>query len=170
MASARVSARIGIGPAIGGAASPLYPGGTGDVEVAIRNANSITVAITAITVPTGSEFAAGYADAALTIPQAGCTSRTSAVTWNGVIAGRSSTHALAVPLVIGPHATLTVTFTGAARMGLPAPVACEHAYFSMPALTISAAAPATKAPSRGVARDTWLTDSLSGLRTFRAHG
>jgi len=157
MASARVSARIAIGPTIGGAASPLYPGNTGDVEMAIRNANSSTVAITAITVPTDSEFAAGYADATLSTPQVGCTSDDSMVTWNGAVAGRPSTHALAARLVIGPHATLTVTFTGAARMGRRAPAACEHAYFSMPVLTASAATLTTEAPSRGSARDAWMT-------------
>jgi hypothetical protein len=156
--TSQLIAHIVIGPTIGGAASPLYPGGTGDAEVAISNANPISVAITAITVRTGPEYAAGYADAALTIPKAGCTSQTSAVTWNGALAGRSSTHALAVPLVIGPHATLTVTFTGAARMGRRAPVPCEHAYFLMPTLTAGASTATTRAPSKGTARDAWMTD------------
>lgn len=153
--TSQLIAHIVIGPAIGGAASPLYPGGTGDAEVAISNANPISVAITAITVPTGPEYAAGYADAALTIPKAGCTSRTSAVTWNGALAGRSSSYALAVPLVIGPHATLTVMFADAARMGLRTPAACEHAYFSMPSLTAVLAAAGGGTVTASPAADRW---------------
>jgi hypothetical protein len=133
----------------------LYPGGNGDVVATITNPNSAPVTVTAVDLPANTAFASGYSDSALSSPQTGCSSTTSDVVWNYATSTSGSTHTLTTPLVVGPNATLTVTFTNDASMTTSAPAACEATYFSMPSLTGIAAYAGAATPTTSPAVDSW---------------
>lgn len=133
----------------------LYPGGTGDVVATITNPNAAPVTVTAVDLPANTAFASGYQDSALTSPQTGCSSTTSDVTWNFATSTSGTAHTLTTPLVVGPNATLTVTFTNDAVMTTSAPAACEATYFSMPSLTGIAAYAGAATATTSPAVDSW---------------
>src|ERR1700722_5149236 len=101
----------------------LFPGGTGDVVVTIANTNSYPVTITAVNLPTNATQAGGFTTSALSTAQTGCSTTTSAVTWNFATATGAANN----PLV--------VTLTNDALMSSTSPAACANTFFSMPALT-----------------------------------
>ena len=118
----------------------LSPGDTGDVVVAISNANDFPVTITAVQLPTSTTYATGYTTSALSTTQTGCLAATpSDVTWSFSTTTSGSTHTLTSPLTVAASGKannpLTVTLSDAASMSLAAPLACANTFFSMPALT-----------------------------------
>jgi len=133
----------------------LYPGGTGDVVVMLRNPNPYPVTIVAVQLPTNTTAATGYTTSELTTTQTGCQAATpSGVTWNFSSVTSGSSHALATPLTVGASGQannpLTVTLTNDERMTMTAPADCEGTFFSMPSFTgitaTSGSAPSTTSP------------------------
>jgi hypothetical protein len=117
----------------------LFPGGTGDVVVTIANTNSYPVTISAVNLPTSSVQAGGFTTSALTTAQVGCSTTTSAVTWNFATGTSGTSHTLSTPLTVGasgaPNNPLVVTLTNDALMSSTSPAACANTFFSMPSLT-----------------------------------
>jgi hypothetical protein len=142
------------------AGSLLYPGVTGDVVVTIANPNPYPVTITAVQLPANTTDATGYTTSALSTPEPGCLAGTpSTVTWNFATSVSGSSHALTTPLTVGasgaPNNPLAVTLTNDATMGASAPLACAHAYFSMPSLTGIAATGGSAVSTTTPAIDGW---------------
>jgi hypothetical protein len=133
----------------------LYPGGNGDVVVAITNPNAFAVTTTGVNLPTNTTYATGFTASNLTGAIAGCASGTSDVLWNYATSSSGSVHTLTTPLVVGANSTLTVTLTNDASMTTAAPAACEGAYFSMPALTGIVASGGTGTATTSPAVDSW---------------
>lgn len=134
----------------------LYPGSSGDVVLQISNPNSLPVTITAVSLPAVTTYATGYSNSALTSALAGCTASggtASLVAWN--YASNSNPHALSTFLTVGAGATLTVTMTNDATMGLNSPAACEGAYFQMPSLTGVTASSSNSSATANPATDSW---------------
>ena len=135
----------------------LFPGGTGDVVVTIANTNSYPVTITAVNLPANTMQAGGFTNSALTTAQTGCSTSTSAVTWNFATATSGTSHTLAAPLTVGASGAsnnpLVVTLTNDASMASTSPAACANTFFSMPALTgitaTGGAATSTTSPATG---------------------
>lgn len=119
-------------------ATLLYPGSTGDVVISISNPNSFPVTVTGLTFPAATSNAAGYSDSLLTNAVLGCTAdgggAPSLVTWNG-----NGPKTLGTVMTVGASASLTLTLTNAAAMGLSSPQLCAGVYFKMPALSAVAA-------------------------------
>jgi len=133
----------------------LYPGGNGDVVVAITNPNAFAVTMTGVNLPTNTTYATGFTASNLTGAIAGCASGTSDVPWNYATSSSGSVHTLTTPLVVGANSSLTVTLTNDASMTTAAPAACEGAYFSMPALTGIVATGGTGTATTSPAVDAW---------------
>ncbi len=128
-------------------AHQLYPGGTGDVALTIRNPNPYPMTITALQLPDNAADANGYATSALSHLKPGCLASTpSRVIWTKATRTTGSSHQLTSPLVVGAGRTVTVTITGAATMTVAAPAACERTYFAMPPLTGITARPSPARP------------------------
>ncbi len=72
----------------------LFPGGTGDVVVTIANTNSYPVTITAVNLPANTVQAGGFTTSALSTAQTGCSTSTSAVTWNFATGTSGTSHTL----------------------------------------------------------------------------
>jgi hypothetical protein len=132
----------------------LFPGGTGDVVAKITNPNAFPVTITSVNLPTNLIFGGGFSDSALTLPQVGCTTTTSAVAWSFATSTSGSVHTLTTPITVGANANFTVTFVNDASMGLTTPVTCESTFFSMPSLT-GVVASAGAATSTVATTDAW---------------
>jgi hypothetical protein len=113
----------------------LYPGASGDVVAKITNPNSFPVTITAVNLPVNTSFAGGFTDSALSLPQAGCTTSTSTVSWAFATGTSGSAHTLTTAITVAAASNITITFTNDANMATTAPAACENTYFSMPSLT-----------------------------------
>ena len=113
----------------------LYPGAAGDVVAKITNPNSFPVTITAVNLPANTSFAGGFSDSALSVPQAGCTTITSAVGWAFATGSSGSAHTLTTPITVAAAGNITITFTNDASMATTTPAACQNTYFSMPSLT-----------------------------------
>ncbi len=133
----------------------LYPGGTGDVVATIDNPNGFPVTITAVQLPANTTYAAGYSDAALSAPVAGCDATGSTVSWNFATGSSGSSHALSTALSVGASTTLVVTFTNDASMGTSAPLACAGSYFSMPSFTGVSATAGAVTVTTSPATDSW---------------
>jgi hypothetical protein len=137
----------------------LYPGGTGDVVAQISNPNPFPVTITGVNLPTNTTYAAGYSNAGLSTPVAGCDATTTAtgslVGWNFATSTSGSIHTLTTPLTVAASGTLTVTFTNDAAMGSGAPAACQNSYFSMPSLTGVGASGGQATATTSPATDSW---------------
>jgi hypothetical protein len=138
----------------------LYPGATGDVIVTFANPNPYPVTITAVQLPANTSDATGYTTSALSTPEPGCLGSTpSTVAWNFATAVSGSSHALTAPLTVGasgaPNNPLAVTLTNDATMGASAPLACAHAYLSMPSLTGITATGGSAASTTTPALDGW---------------
>ena len=133
----------------------LYPGGTGDVVLAIANANPYPVTLTAVQLPTSTTYAAGYTTSGLGTANGSCTAGTSIVAWSYATATSGTSHTLTSPLTVAASGSLTVTLTNDASMGSTSPAACAGTYFAMPSLTgvtaTGGAATATTSP----AVDSW---------------
>jgi len=142
------------------AGRPLYPGATGDVQITIENPNRFPVTVTAIILPGDSNLAAGFRDAQLKQPEAGCGAANSEVMWSDATA-RPSVHLLDQPLTVGPRTSrpgaLTVRLTGAATMGSDAPEACADTYFALPALAGVQASSSLRPPTPSPTVDRWMT-------------
>jgi hypothetical protein len=134
----------------------IYPGGTGDVVVAIANRNDVAVRVTVVDLPPSTTYAAGYTTSTHTVPRTGCSSATSGVAWTRSVSGRSSLVPLATPLVIGAHQSATVTMTNGANMRISAPAACEATYFAMPELIGIGARTDAHARTSTPAVDSWV--------------
>jgi len=136
------------------AANLVYAGGFGDVVVTITNPNKAYVTITAVTLPGSSTYGTGYTNSALSSVNSSCTASNSTVIW--AYAATTGAHTLTSPLVVGPNATLTVTFTKDASMGITAPSGCASTYFKMPSLSaITGSAAATGTATTSPATDSW---------------
>ena len=137
----------------------LYPGGTGDVVALITNPNPFPVTITGVNLPTNTTYAAGYSNAGLTTPVAGCDATTTAtgssVAWNFATSTSGSSHTLTTPLTVAASGTLTVTLSNDAAMGSAAPAACQNSYFSMPSLTGIGASGGQATATTSPATDSW---------------
>jgi hypothetical protein len=140
----------------------LFPHGAGDVVVTITNPNSFTVTITQVRLPPATEFAAGYATAALRTPVAACgpSPAGSDVTWRSSAEAGTSSHAFASPLIVAARGAegdpLTVTLVAAAVMGTAASPACEGIYFKMPSIAGLTASDSGKARAPSpAATDEW---------------
>jgi len=142
------------------ATNMLYPGGSGDVVVAISNPNPYPVTITAVNLPTNTTYAAGYTTSDLSSAQAGCSAATpSSVSWCFGTGSSGSSHTLSSPLTVAASGQannpLLVTFTNAAAMGTAAPLACAGTYFSMPSLTGITATGGAATVTTSPATDGW---------------
>ncbi len=137
----------------------LYPGGSGDVVVTIANTNPYPVTITAVNLPTSSTQAGGFTTNALTTAQTGCSTSTSAVSWNYATGTSGSSHTLTTPLVVGASGAannpLVVTLTNDALMASTSPAACANTYFSMPSLTGITATGGAATSTTTPATDAW---------------
>ena len=135
----------------------LFPGGTGDVVVTIANTNPYPVTISAVNLPANTVQAGGFTTSALTTAQTGCSTSTSAVTWNFATATSGTSHTLTAPLTVGASGAannpLVVTLTNDASMASTSPAACANTFFSMPSLTgvtaTGGAATSTTSPATG---------------------
>lgn len=134
----------------------VYPGGTGDVVVAIANPNTVSVRVTALDLPSDTTYATGFTNSAHTTRRAGCSAATSGVVWNGSARARTIAARLAVPLVIGAHHTVNVTLANGVYMKATAPAACEATYFMMPRLMGVGARTDAHARTSAPAVDTWI--------------
>ena len=110
------------------ASNVLYPGGNGDVVVTISNPNPFPVTITAVSLPTNTTYATGYATSALTTTQTGCLAATpSDVISNYSMATSGSSHTLTTALTVAASGQannpLAVTFTNDASMTAAVPAA-----------------------------------------------
>jgi hypothetical protein len=136
----------------------LFPTGTGDVVATVTNPNKFAVTVTAVNLPTNSNFAGGFSNSGLTTAQTGCDASAtgSDVTWTGSTATSGSVHTLANNLVVAGNGSLTVTFTNEATMGDGASASCESTYFKMPSLTgVAATASDNDTVETGQVSDTW---------------
>jgi hypothetical protein len=133
----------------------LFPGDNGDVVATINNPNGVAVTVTGVNLPTNATYASGYSNSTLAAAQTGCSSATSDVIWNYSTISSGSTHTLTTPLIVGAHATLTVTLTNDASMTGSAPSACEGTYFSMPSLTTVAATAGPGTAASSPTTDAW---------------
>jgi hypothetical protein len=134
----------------------LYPGSTGDVVLQIANPNVFPVTITAVSLPSATSYATGYANSNLTGAIAGCTTSgatASLVAWN--YASNSNPHTLSTSLTVAANGTLTVTMTNDAAMGTGSPTACEGAYFEMAPLTGVTASSSNSSATPSPATDSW---------------
>jgi hypothetical protein len=118
----------------------LFPGGTGDVVVTIANPNPYPVNITAVNLPASTVQAGGFSNSALTAAQTGCSTTTSAVSWNFATTTSGTSHSLPVGgITVGASGAannpLVVTLTNDALMSTTSPAACANTFFSMPAFT-----------------------------------
>ena len=99
----------------------LFPGGSGDVVVTIANPNSFPVTITAVNLPANTVQAGGFTSNTLGTAQIGCSTTTSAVTWNFATGTSGTSHTLTTPLTVGASAAannpLVVTLTSDALDG-----------------------------------------------------
>ncbi len=134
----------------------IYPGGSGDVAVAIANRNDVAVRVTAVDLPSETTYATGYTSSARTTRRAGCSATTSDVVWTGSTHAVGTVQPLATPLVIGAHETAIVTIRDGAYMKMSAPAACEGTYFSMPELIGIGARTDAHAPTAIPATDSWV--------------
>jgi hypothetical protein len=130
----------------------LFPGGNGDVVVAITNPNPFPVTVTAVQLPTNATYADGYTTSALSTTVSGCSASTpSDVVWSFATPSSGSSHTLTSPLTVAANGTLSVTFSDDASMSAAAPAACAGVFFSMPALigvtATGGAATATTSPA-----------------------
>ncbi len=137
----------------------VYPGGTGDVVVAIANPNTVSVRVTALDLPPDTTYATGFTSSAQTARRAGCSAATSGVVWNGSARARTIAARLAVPVVIGAHHTVTVTMAHGVYMKATAPAACEATYFMMPRLSGVGARTDGHVRTSAPAVDTWIRPS-----------
>jgi hypothetical protein len=135
----------------------LFPGGSGDAVVTIANPNPYPVTISAVNLPTSSVQAGGFTTSALSVAQAGCSTTTSAVTWNFATAVSGSSHALQSNLTVGASGTLVVTLTNDALMASTSPATCANSFFSMPALTGVTATGGSATATTSPATDAWVS-------------
>jgi hypothetical protein len=144
-----------------GPADLLYPGGSGDVVVAISNPNSFPVTISAVQLPTSTTFATGYLTSGLSVANVQCDADSSFVYWSGATSRSASSHRLAVALTVAAADSLVVTFVKEARMGTSSPSACEGSYFSMPSLLGVTATASSNVPTPGPTSDSWSNSTLA---------
>ncbi len=139
----------------------LFPGGTGDVVVTIANPNPFPVTISAVQLPANTVNAGGFTTNALTTAQTGCSTSTSAVTWNFATGTSGTTHTLQSNLTVGASGAannpLVVTFTNDASMGTASPAACANTFFSMPSLTGITATGGAATSTTTPATDAWIS-------------
>ena len=126
----------------------------------IANPNPFPVTITTVQLPASTTYASGYTTSALTTTKPGCLETTSsAVTWSLATPTSGSSHTLSTSLTVGATGSandpLGVTLTGAASMGISAPLACAGSYFSMPSLTGLTATGGSATPTPTPATDGW---------------
>ncbi len=137
----------------------LFPGGSGDVVVTITNPNSFPVTITAVNLPANTVQAGGFTSNTLGTAQIGCSTTTSAVTWNFATGTSGTSHTLTTPLTVGASAAannpLVVTLTSDALMATTSPAACANSFFSMPSLTGTTATGGAATSTTSPATDAW---------------
>jgi hypothetical protein len=137
----------------------LFPGGTGDVVVTIANPNPYPVTISAVQLPANTVNAGGFTTNTLGTAQTGCSTLTSAVTWNFATATSGTTHTLQSALTVGASGAannpLVVTFTNDATMGTTSPAACAATFFSMPSLIGVTATGGAASSTTTPASDAW---------------
>ncbi len=134
----------------------IYPGGTGDVVVAIANPNTVSVRVTALDLPSDTTYATGFTNSAHTTRRAGCSAATSGVVWTGSARARAISARLTIPVVVGAHHTVNVTLAHSVYMKSTAPAACEATYFMMPRLMGVGARTDAHARTSAPAVDTWI--------------
>jgi hypothetical protein len=137
----------------------LFPGGSGDVVVTIANTNSFPVTITAVNLPANTVQAGGFTSNTLLTAQTGCSTTTSAVTWNFATSTSGTSHTLTTPLTVGASGAannpLVVTLTNDALMATTSPAACANTFFSMPSLTGITATGGAATSTTSPATDAW---------------
>ncbi len=137
----------------------LFPGGTGDVVVTIANPNPYPVTISAVQLPANTVNAGGFTTNTLGTAQTGCSTSTSAVTWNFATATSGTTHTLQSALTVGASGAannpLVVTLTNDATMATTSPAACAATFFSMPSLTGVTASGGAASSTTTPASDAW---------------
>lgn len=130
---ARHSVLVAIDPS-GPAGDRLYPGGTADVSVTVRNPNPYPIVITGVALPSSAQYAQGFSTPSLLVRRSGCGSVDSRVVWQYALVAHVTEHRLAHPLRIAPGADRRVILVDAASMSRSAPAMCEGAFFVMPSL------------------------------------
>jgi len=137
----------------------LFPGGSGDVVVTIANTNSFPVTITALNLPANTVQAGGFTSNTLGTAQTGCSTTTSAVTWNFATGTSGTSHTLTTQLTVGASGAannpLVVTLTNDALMATTSPAACANSFFSMPSLTGITATGGAATSTTSPATDAW---------------
>jgi hypothetical protein len=107
-----------------GNATPLFPGGVGDLLVNVKNPNPFPIRVN--TVVPGESITADRQHA-----DAGC---------KGAAIGVSTDRWVAVGLAVGPEASAQFTLAGAIRMGNGSVDACQGAVFSVPVVLVATSA------------------------------
>jgi len=131
----------------------LFPGSKGDVAIMITNDRPVSEEITGFSLPSDVTDATGYSHADLINAITGCTSHSSGVIWSGSSVER--VHFLSKPLAVGSHAALRVDLANAAYMESWSPMACQHAYLVLPAMTGVIAHPVSTPVTPSPVTDSW---------------
>ncbi len=97
--------------------TPIYPGGSGDVTIAVTNHARVAVQVSAGILPSATAFAAGFRDRTDTTSATGSTAHNSGVTWRGSTNASGSVHRLATPesVAAGRARLMTITDAGGLR-------------------------------------------------------